>query len=271
MTQVYTFGYSPAAINLLEHRSVKNEADIFLNHLTPSMTLLDVGCGPGNLTLEFAERLHQGKVSGVDISETQIKRANEKAKMGNINNCDFQVASIFSLPFEDNSFDAVWCANVLLNFKEQTQIRNEFKRVLKPNGVLGLLEQHSEANLYYPRNSAYELFYQSLNRALEFNGGDPNVGKRLPEIYSQDGFVIQEAAAICKVGSPEHRKAFGEFVATLWTEAEFPKLAVEQGWLSKEKYQRLAETLKIEATTSSCFCGRAVVKIVAKVEKGNHV
>ena len=63
----YTLGYSSQTVQRLQKRTAAKEAGFLLPHLSPSMRLLDCGCGPGSITAGLAEAVAPGQVVGVDI------------------------------------------------------------------------------------------------------------------------------------------------------------------------------------------------------------
>jgi SAM-dependent methyltransferase len=95
---------------------------------------LDFGCGIGRLTNALASRF--GRVVGIDISESMIRRA---AGLNQRVNCDFLVNTSESLPFGSARFDFIYTAIVLQHILRQETIRqyiSEFVRVLKPGGLI---------------------------------------------------------------------------------------------------------------------------------------
>ncbi len=89
--------------------------------------LIDAGCGEGYYTAILGE---QGfSVTGVDLSRSAVDSAAKRAAKQGISHGFFGVASVYELPFADESADAV--VNVFAPCAER-----EFYRVLKPNGVL---------------------------------------------------------------------------------------------------------------------------------------
>ena len=65
-------------------------------YLEPGITLLDVGCGPGTITAEFAERLAPGRVVGLDASAEVIEKAEQLGSPA-----EFVVGDAYALPFDD--------------------------------------------------------------------------------------------------------------------------------------------------------------------------
>ena len=92
----YTMGYGPAATALMAMRSAQSHASFFLPHLKAGMNVLDCGCGPGTVTLGFAEVVAPGKVVGTDIEESQVALASETASRRNLSNVRFEVATSMS-------------------------------------------------------------------------------------------------------------------------------------------------------------------------------
>ena len=93
--------------------------------------LLDIGCGPGTFSKILARRGF--KVYGIDFSPEIITVAKRKSEKLNI---DYQVASIYSLPFKDNYFDKIICLGVLQTIEDHQRAISEIRRVLKKNGLL---------------------------------------------------------------------------------------------------------------------------------------
>ena len=95
--------------------------------------VLDVACGTGDMMVEL---MKQGcSVTGVDISEEMLDIARLKVKGERL-----MLADVESLPFEDNTFDAVTCAFGVRNFVHLEQGLSEMLRVLKPGGTMVILE-----------------------------------------------------------------------------------------------------------------------------------
>jgi ubiquinone/menaquinone biosynthesis C-methylase UbiE len=101
---------------------------------TMPLTIVDVGCGSGNL-IECIRKIYRGKlIYGVDLSEQSLKPAKERFK--NDRNIQFKVGTLNGLPFEDDSVDLITCTEVLEHTFPETFVHSfsEISRVLKKGG-----------------------------------------------------------------------------------------------------------------------------------------
>ncbi len=102
--------------------------------------VLDVGCGAG-VTPSFLARKYGCRVVGVDISEGMVQRSKERAaREGVTDRTEFRVADAQDLPFEDNLFDAVITESVTAFPEDKQKAVDEYARVTKPGGYVGLNE-----------------------------------------------------------------------------------------------------------------------------------
>ncbi len=94
--------------------------------------VLDVGCGGGFLSEEFARDGFM--VTGIDPSPTSVDTARRHAAEGNLT-IDYRVGRGEALPFPDGSFDVVACCDVLEHVDDPGRVIVEISRVLKPGGL----------------------------------------------------------------------------------------------------------------------------------------
>lgn len=116
------------------------EALIELCHIGKGSYVLDVGCGVG-ATPCYLSKKHGCRVVGVDISERMIARSQERADREKVaDRVEFRVADAQNLPFEDDLFDAVITESVTVFPGDKQKAVNEYVRVTKPGGYVGLNE-----------------------------------------------------------------------------------------------------------------------------------
>jgi ubiquinone/menaquinone biosynthesis C-methylase UbiE len=111
-----------------------------LCHVGEGSYVLDVGCGAG-VTPCFVAKRYGCRVVGVDISEGMIARSRERAQREAVaDRVEFRVADAQELPFEDDLFDAVITESVTAFPEDKQRAVNEYARVTKPGGYVGLNE-----------------------------------------------------------------------------------------------------------------------------------
>ena len=102
--------------------------------LTRGSEVLDVGCGTGDLSIELFENT-AAKVTGIDFCAPMLKLAQTKAPT-----LQFIEGDALKLPFAEASFDALTIGFALRNLADFDRGLRELLRVLKPNGVVAILE-----------------------------------------------------------------------------------------------------------------------------------
>ena len=108
--------------------------------LTPGDSVLDVACGPGNFSREFAHVVGEdGLVVGIDASRTMLARGGAELRARGIANLALIRGDATRLPFRDGSFDAMCCFAALHLFAEPFAALDEMRRVLAPGGRIALM------------------------------------------------------------------------------------------------------------------------------------
>lgn len=123
-----------------------------LKPISPKL-ILDVATGTGDLALALI-KLNPEKITGIDISEGMLAVGQEKMlKKGLNDRVELMVADCEQLPFQDASFHAATIGFGIRNFEHPQLGLNELHRVLKPGGMLAILE------FSYPKNPLVKVVY----------------------------------------------------------------------------------------------------------------
>ena len=108
--------------------------------LGPGDAALDVACGPGNFSREFARTVGAGGlVVGIDASPTMLARGVEELRRSEPENLVLIRGDATALPFQDASFDAVCCFAALHLFAEPFEALDEMCRALAPGGRIAIM------------------------------------------------------------------------------------------------------------------------------------
>jgi SAM-dependent methyltransferase len=108
--------------------------------LRPGMHLLDLGSGLGGSS-RYLAAVCGCRVSAIDLTPEFVELARIlTARCGLADSIDYRQGSALALPFEDASFDHVWCHNVTMNIAERVTLAREVARVLRHQGRFSCVE-----------------------------------------------------------------------------------------------------------------------------------
>jgi SAM-dependent methyltransferase len=110
--------------------------------LSFAANVLDLPSGDGFYTGWLARRVYPfGKVTAADASEPYLDCARRRLAQRHLAACiEFVRADAYHLPFDDDAFDAVWCARSLISLDDPVAALREMKRVVRPAGIVAVLE-----------------------------------------------------------------------------------------------------------------------------------
>jgi ubiquinone/menaquinone biosynthesis C-methylase UbiE len=235
--------YADAAVSQrIAGRAATEFAAFLLPHLKPGMSVLDVGCGPGSITLGLAVAVAPGPVVGLDIERAHVENAMKLASESGVHNVRFEVGDAYTLPVPDASFDAVFAHALLIHLAEPVRALREFRRVLRPGGVAAVRER--EVGLPCIIEPPSRHMDQCLALFVQFLGlrGSPGYSRRLRSLMLEAGFARAEAHATSEsFGSPETMPELLRTIDSLFRSGAFRRAADENGWADAAKLGEVIE------------------------------
>ena len=175
----YTHGHEPAALASHGVRTAANSAAYLIPHLAPGMRVLDIGCGPGTITLDLAALVAPGVVVGVENVETPLVAARAEAARRGDTTTTFQLGDALDLPFDDDTFDVVHAHQVLQHLTDPVAALAEMMRVCRPGGQIAARDADYAAMAWYPASPALDHWRATYRAAARANGAEPDAGRRL--------------------------------------------------------------------------------------------
>ena len=122
--------------------------------------ILDIATGTGDFAVSAA-KYTDAKITGIDISQGMLNVGVEKVRKKNLNNrISLQLADSESLPFNDNTFDAITAGFGVRNFENLNKGLSEMKRVLNKDGIVVILEPSTPK--YFPLKQFYKLYFHHV-------------------------------------------------------------------------------------------------------------
>ena len=230
---VYTHGHHESVLRAHRRRTADDSAGYLLRHLQPGMSLLDVGCGPGTITVDLAARVAPGRVVAVELTNEALNLARAEADACSQSNIEFATSDVHALGFPDHSFDVVHAHQVLQHVADPAGALREMRRVCVPDGIVAVRDADYAGFIWYPLLPALDRWRQLYSEAARANGGEPDAGRRLLSWAREAGFDdITPTGSIWCFASPETRDWWGRMWADRIVESALARQLVDSGMAS---------------------------------------
>jgi 2-polyprenyl-3-methyl-5-hydroxy-6-metoxy-1,4-benzoquinol methylase len=236
----YTHGHAESVLQSHRWRTAENSAGYLLPSLRPGLDLLDVGCGPGTITVDLAARVAPGRVVGLDVSANPLTEACAAAERAGVE-VTFEVGDVYALAPADGSFDVVHAHQVLQHLTDPVAALREMARVCRPGGVIAVRDVDYGAFVTFPADEGLDRWLDLYYRVARRNDGEPDAGRRLLSWAHAAGLrdVVATTSSWC-YASPAERDWWGNSWAGRATESSFAEQAVSYGLASGEELAEIA-------------------------------
>jgi ubiquinone/menaquinone biosynthesis C-methylase UbiE len=221
MENIYEQMWSPRAAELLAllDKSLHPRSTEMLYAVAKGLginagyAVLDAGSGLGIYSCGLASKFGC-HVVGIEIAENNLEMARTRAKEEKVDKLvTFQQGNISSLPFDDASFDLVWCRDMLVHVRDLQQAFSEFARVLKPDGAAlihttfatALMEPKEAVRLYEPLGlvppNMHPAYFEDAFKAagLQICSSEPIGSEWLEYVEEHQGRFSKELLQIARM------------------------------------------------------------------------
>jgi ubiquinone/menaquinone biosynthesis C-methylase UbiE len=154
---------------------------------------LEIGPGPGFISLELAQLLPGIDVVGLDLSETMIEMAEKNAQAyGLTGRVRFEQGDAAAMPFQDDSFDLIVSSGSLHHWDEPARIFNEIHRVLKPSGSALVFDLRGDAPQESIDQMAGSIDSKVMRWGLRHSFAEGYTAREIEEILGETPFTQPE-------------------------------------------------------------------------------
>lgn len=263
--QTRAHGVTPVLQRDYARRTARQQAAFALPLLRPGMELLDLGCGPGTITLGLARAVAPGAVTGLDHDEEHVDAARALAAERGVPDVEFRTGDVRAMPFPDASFDVVFENNLFVHLAEDAPVAaREAHRVLRPGGFLAARDTDVGAAVWGGQSAPMRRFDALFEAWERSRGSEIGLGRRLPGILHDAGFAATTVTVSADTrGTPETVRSQAEMMTTL-LDGEVGRFALERALAGEEELGEMRKAIVEWAGRPDAFFANVHVEVVAR-------
>lgn len=251
----YTLGHHESVLRSHRWRTAENSAGYLLPHLSAGAKVLDLGCGPGTISADLADRVGpEGAVLAVDSAPEVIDLARADHGTGRHGNLTFAVQDAMRLDLPDDSFDVTHAHQVMQHLQDPVGALRELRRVTRPGGVVAVRDADYAAMTWHPQSDGLDQWLSVYHRTARLNGAEPDAGRRLLAWAHEAGFEdVAPSASVWCFATPEDRAWWGGLQADRIVDSAVAEQAVNASIADREALQSMSAAWRAWAADESAW------------------
>ena len=274
MGETYTHGHHDSVLRSHRWRTVENSAAYLVPHLAPGQDLLDVGCGPGTITVDLARRVAPGRVIGIDVAAEVVATAEDQVRPvaavpgAPVPHLAFATGDVYALGFDDASFDVVHAHQVLQHLGDPVTALREMRRVLRPYGILAVRDGDYGAFAWAPRDPLLDRWLDLYHQVTAHNGAQADAGRYLLGWVQRAGFSdIVATSSTWTFADPASRSWWSDLWAERVQVSAFADQALAYGLTDDRELAAIAGAWRAWAERPDGYFAVVHGEIIARGEK----
>ena len=248
--EVYTHSHHPVVLAAHARRTAEEAAGFLLPHLEPPMSVLDLGCGPGTITVGLARYVAPGRVVGVDAAPEALDHARAYASEEHMDSVEFVEADVYDLPFDEGTFDVVYAHQLLQHLADPVAALVEAQRVLRRGGYIAVRDADYGTMTHHPHDERLDRWLEAYCALARGNGGEPDAGRRLLGWVQSAGYAhLHPTTSTWVFATPDERRWWAELWAGRLDVPDIGMRSVELGLATAEEMASFRDAFHAWAAT----------------------
>jgi ubiquinone/menaquinone biosynthesis C-methylase UbiE len=170
--------------------------------LRPGMRVLDVGCGPGDVSFVAARLVGPtGSVLGLDAAGEVIERARTRAAEEGLSTVRFEQTTIDEITVDE--VDAVIGRLILMHLPDPISALRQLATLVRPGGLIAFCEFDFTAARSFPDSPLSQMVVEALTRAFRGVGLEPAFGATLHTLFRRAGLGVPRLTLAAPVGGAD--------------------------------------------------------------------
>lgn len=238
----YIHGHSDSVLRSHRWRTAENSAAYLLPHLTEGQRLLDVGCGPGTLTVDLAGRVGPyGSVVGIDLSAAVVQEAAAHAIAQEAGNVTFRTGDFRELEGLEGSFDVVHAHQVLQHLRDPVGALAAMGRLTRPGGIVAARDSDYLSFVWTPADPRLDRWREIYVAVCDRNDTRADAGRWLLRWALDAGLTdVAYTTSTWTFATPADRAWWGSSWAERAVASSLADQAEEYGVATKGELEEVA-------------------------------
>lgn len=260
----YTHGHHASVVSQHRKRTAAEAAAFLLPHLRPGMRVLDVGCGPGSITVGLAEAVAPGPVLAIDLAGDVLAHGRALAVERGLGNVRFEPADLLALD-TPGAFDVVYAHQVLQHLPDPLAALAAMRGLLVPGGLVAVRDSDYGTCAWSPAAPELSRWLEIYSAVARRNGGEPDAGRHLSGWVRRAGFgEARVSGTTWTFPGYESPQVWAESWAERTLHSNLATKAIEYGIATAAELAAVAAGFRRWGTSPDAFFSIGHVEVLAR-------